>query len=436
MENQTYGVAGAPASAELIASTGAPAPDASNSLNATPKGMRLSIGIFGRRNAGKSSLLNALTGQQASIVSEKAGTTADPVEKAMEMPALGPVLLIDTAGIDDDEGLLGNLRAERTRKVFDRCDMGVVVVEAGEWTSFEDEILHELATRKTPAIIAFNKADVCDLTLEGCVAVLPPDAGNVPTALLSLRTGQGLSDLRSAIIAHAPAGFIEEPCLVGDLVSPGSTVVLVIPLDKEAPKGRLILPQVQVIRDLLDHGCIPMAVRDTELEQAFSSLAEPPALVITDSQVFAQVASKVPDSVPLTSFSIAFARFKGDLPMQVRGARAIDSLTEGSRVLIAEGCTHHPIEEDIGTVKIPRLLRGRVGEGLSIDNVRGRDFPDDLSSYDLVIHCGGCTFNRHAMLSRIQACVAAGVPVTNYGLALAHMTGILDRAIRVFPDID
>ena len=407
-----------------------------NSLNLAPRGMRLCIGLFGRRNAGKSSLLNALAGQQVSIVSEKAGTTADPVEKAMEMPVLGPVLIVDTAGIDDDEEALGCLRADRTRRVFDRCDMGLIVVPAGTWTPFEDDIVAELSARKVPAIIVFSKADMCDLTLEDCRVLLPPEAADIPAVLLSVCAERGLADVRAAIIAHAPASFIEEPCLVGDLVAPGSTVVLVIPLDKEAPKGRLILPQVQVIRDLLDNGCIPVAVRDSELEAALASLVEPPALVITDSQVFSRVASAVPESIPLTSFSVAFARFKGDLPTQVLGARAIDSLNESSRVLIAEGCTHHPIEEDIGTVKIPRLLRSRIGEGLSIDNVRGRDFPEDLSSYDLVIHCGGCTFNRRAMLSRIQACVAADVPVTNYGLALAYMAGVFDRAVRPFPGID
>ncbi len=405
-------------------------------LNATPKGMRLCIGLFGRRNAGKSSLFNALLGQNASIVSPRAGTTADPVEKAMELLPLGPVLFVDTAGLDDDEGELGGLRAGRARDVYERCDMGIVVSEAGSWGPFEDAVVGELSARKTPVIVAFSKNDLHGLGPAECEAALPEAASGLPVVCLSAQTGEGLDALRRAIIEHAPAHFVEEPRIVGDLVAPGSVVVLVIPLDKEAPKGRLILPQVQVIRDLLDSGCVPMAVRDTELSACLESLVAPPALVITDSQAFAQVAAMVPEGVPLTSFSVAFARFKGDLPMQALGAQAISSLTESSRVLIAEACTHHPIEEDIGTVKIPRLLRKRVGEGLAIDNVRGRDFPENLSDYDLVIHCGGCTLNRRAMLSRIQACVAAGVPVTNYGLTLAYLNGIFDRAIRVFPDAD
>lgn len=408
-----------------------------NTLNSAPKGMRMCIGFFGRRNAGKSSLVNAITGQETSIVSPKAGTTTDPVDKAMELLPLGPVLLVDTAGIDDDEGdgEIGLMRAERTRKVLDRCDMAVLVVEAGTWTAFEDELLDELLSRSVPTIIAFNKIDLHDLTMEECRKSLPAKAGELPAIRLCARTGEGVDDVREALLAHAPAHFIEDPTIVGDLVEPGSVVVLVIPLDKEAPKGRLILPQVQVIRDLLDNGCMPLAVRDTELTKALESLAEPPALVVTDSQVFASVSPLVPESIPLTGFSVAFARFKGDLPTQALGAMAIDSLTEDSRVLIAEGCTHHPIGEDIGTVKIPRLLRKRVGQGLSIDNVRGRDFPDNLSDYDLVIHCGGCTFNRRAMLSRIQACVKAGVPVTNYGLTLAYLNGLFERSIQAFPGI-
>lgn len=405
------------------------------SLNSTPKGMRLCIGIFGRRNAGKSSLLNALAGQEVSIVSPKAGTTTDPIDKAMELLPLGPVLFVDTAGLDDDEEGVGSLRIERARKVFDRCDMGILVVEAGSWSPYEDDILRELKQRKAPVIVVFNKIDLNPLSCGECLASVSDAVVDLPCVRVSTVTGEGVSEVRQALLAHAPEHFIEEQRIVGDLVPAGSTVVLVVPIDKEAPKGRLILPQVQVIRDLLDCGCIPVVVRDSELTLALSRLAEPPALVITDSQAFSAVDGLVPPDVPLTGFSVVFARYKGDLPTQAIGALAIERLTEQSRVLIAEACSHHPIEEDIGTVKIPRLLRKRVGEGLTIDNVRGRDFPSDLADYDLVIHCGGCTFNRRAMLSRIEACVAAGVPVTNYGLTLAYLTGVFDRSIRAFPGI-
>ncbi len=409
--------------------------ESSNALSSTPKGMRLCIGLFGRRNAGKSSLLNAITGQETSIVSERAGTTADPVEKAMELLPLGPVLFVDTAGVDDDEECIGKMRTERTMQMFDRCDMGVIVTEAGVWTAYEEGIFRELSSRETPIIVAFNKADMFEGGLDSCRAALSDAASDLPAVLVCAKDRMGMDDLRRVILECAPAHFIEEPRIVGDIVPAGSLVVLVIPLDKEAPKGRLILPQVQVIRDLLDSGCIPMAVRDSELPQALKSLAEPPALVVTDSQAFAHVAEMVPEDTLLTGFSVAFARFKGDLPTQALGAKAIDRLTEKSRVLVAESCTHHPIEEDIGTVKIPRLLRERVGKGLEIDHARGADFPKDLGGYDLVIHCGGCILNRRAMLSRIQSCIAAGVPVTNYGLTLAYLNGVFERSIQAFPGI-
>ena len=247
---------------------------------------------------------------------------------------------------------------------------------------------------------------------------------------------EGVLDLRQALLDNAPEEFVNDPKIIGDIVGPGSVVILVIPIDKEAPKGRLILPQVQAIRDLLDSSCLSLCVTDKELPHALAALKEPPALVVTDSQAFDKVAAIVPENVPLTGFSVAFARFKGDLPTQALGTLAIDKLTEKSRVLIAEACTHHPIEEDIGTVKIPRLLRARIGQGLTVENVRGVDFPEDLSSYDLVIHCGGCTFNRRAVLSRIQACVHADVPVSNYGLTLAYLMGVFDRSIKAFPDME
>ena len=437
------------------------------SLMRTPKGMRLGIGLFGRRNVGKSSVLNALTNQQVSIVSDVAGTTTDPVDKPMELLPLGPILLIDTAGIDDDQAVVGQLRAQRTEKVFDRCDLGVVVTQAGVWGEYENGIVAQLKARSIPFIIVFNKADllkspadmhastgtdqtnhqgicrnaVASLQQDGsvlasCRSAIPEALRTVPAVCMQATERKGVLELRQALLENAPAEFIDDPKILGDLVPAGSTVVLVIPIDKEAPKGRIILPQVQAIRDLLDSRCMALCVTDRELPQALAALKEPPALVVTDSQAFGEVAQMVPESVPLTGFSVAFARLKGDLPTQALGTLAIDRLTESSRVLIAEACTHHPIEEDIGTVKIPRLLRRRVGEGLRIDNVRGVDFPEDLSSYDLVIHCGGCTFNRRSVLSRIQACVHAGVPVSNYGLALAYLNGVFERSIKAFPGME
>lgn len=403
-------------------------------LMRTPKSMRMSIGLFGRRNVGKSSILNAITNQQISIVSDHAGTTTDPVDKPMELLPLGPVLFVDTAGVDD-EGSIGELRVKRTSKVFDRCDLGIVVTEAGFWGAYEDEVLLQLQKRDIPVIIVFNKMDAFAGGVDACKDVLPQQARSLPCVCMTARDRQGVADLRTALLTHAPAEFVNDPKIIGDIVEAGSTVILVIPIDKEAPKGRIILPQVQVLRDLLDAGCMAMCVRETELAAALENLAQPPALVVTDSQAFAQVAAIVPDEIPLTGFSVAFARFKGDLATQALGTLAIASLTPKSRVLIAESCTHHPIEEDIGTVKIPNMLRARVGADLVIDHVRGVDFPEDLSSYDLVIHCGGCTFNRRAILSRIQACVEAGVPVSNYGLTLAYLTGVFERSIRAFPGI-
>ena len=432
-------------------------------LMRTPKGMRMAIGLFGRRNVGKSSVLNAITNQQTSIVSAVAGTTADPVDKPMELLPLGPVLFVDTAGIDDDQETVGELRTQRTKKVFDRCDMGVIVTEAGTWGPYEEGIAAQLSNRDIPSIIVCNKTDLLPVgaqesnstssaesrtprgavanprqeeLIKACRSALPHDLQQKPLVCMCAAKQEGVLELRQALLDNAPEEFVNDPKIIGDIVDPGSVVILVIPIDKEAPKGRIILPQVQAIRDLLDSSCLSLCVTDEELPRALAALKEPPTLVVTDSQAFDKVAAIVPENVPLTGFSVAFARFKGDLPTQALGTLAIDKLTENSRVLIAEACTHHPIEEDIGTVKIPRLLRARIGQGLTIENVRGVDFPEDLSSYDLVIHCGGCTFNRRAVLSRIQACVHAGVPVSNYGLTLAYLMGVFDRSIKAFPGME
>ncbi len=394
----------------------------------TPKGMRLQVGLFGRRNVGKSSLLNALTRQQVSIVSQVPGTTTDPVEKPMELLPLGPVLFIDTAGIDD-VGSLGQMRAERTRLVFERTDLGILVAEGGSWGPFEDGILLEMARRKTPVIVVFNKSDLA----------APPEetlqrlgAACLPCIRTAATTGQGILELQEALIRSAPDGFLNSPAILGDLIPPGELVVMVVPIDLEAPRGRLILPQVQSIRDVLDHDSYCMVVKEHKFKDALARLNRPPALVVTDSQAFLRVAGDTPAEVPLTSFSILFARLKGDLDEFVRGARSIDSLSSGDRVLVLESCTHHPIGEDIGRVKIPRWLRQYTGLDLEFVHLQGHDFPDDLRAYRLVIHCGSCMLNRREVMSRILRCRNACVPITNYGVVIAYSLGILERALAPF----
>lgn len=413
------------------------------SLMQAPRGMRMHIAFFGRRNVGKSSLLNALTRQRVSIVSEEAGTTTDPVEKPMEFLPLGPVLFIDTAGIDD-VGALGELRTRRTNEIFDRTDLGLIVTEPGRWGEFEELILDELCRRGTPALAVFNKVDRRDGNGNGGGhghggEVVPPQArrqlaaGKVPIVEVSASTKQGLPELRQALLESAPEHFLESPPILGDLVGPGELALLVVPIDKEAPKGRLILPEAQSIRDLLDAQALALVAREQELAGALARLNQPPRLVVTDSQAFAEVAALTPSEVPLTSFSILFARFKGDLLEQVKGVLALDRLVPGDRVLIAEACSHHPIADDIGRVKLPRWLQQHVGGELAIEVVQGHDFPPDLASYKVVIHCGACMLNRRAMLSRLLRCRAAGVPITNYGLVIAHVLGILERALAPFP---
>jgi len=395
----------------------------------TPKSMRIHIGIFGRRNVGKSSILNAITRQNAAIVSEFAGTTTDPVEKPMELLPLGPVLFIDTAGIDD-EGALGRLRVEKTRQVLDRTDIGVLVTDYSTWGTFEETIAGELLSREVPLIAVFNK---CDLGFPDPRIIKTLSEREIGALRVSALMGEGIADLRRALLDKAPPDLIDNPTIAGDLVGPGELAVLVVPIDKEAPKGRLILPQVQTIRDLLDSDSICMIVKERELRRSFERLNGTPRLVITDSQVFLKVAADTPPDVPMTSFSILFSRFKGDLLTQVEGAMAVDKLRAGDRVLIAEACSHHPIAEDIGRVKIPRWLTQYVGGKLQIEHVQGHDFPRDLSPYKLIIHCGACMWNRREMLGRILYCRQAGVPITNYGLVIAYSLGILERALQPFP---
>jgi len=399
-------------------------------MQSTPKSLRLHIGLFGRRNVGKSSLLNAITRQQVSIVSEFAGTTTDPVEKPMELLPLGPVQFVDTAGVDD-EGALGDLRITRTHAVLERVDLGLIVTEAGAWSNFEQKLLAELKARKVPVLVVYNKADLRGPSQAEQSRV--EGMGAIAVSVSSL-TGIGLQGLREALLKLAPADFFENRRLVSDLVPAGETAILVVPIDKEAPKGRLILPQVMTIRDLLDGEAMALVVQERELKRALLRLNEPPALVVTDSQAFLKVAADVPKPVPMTSFSILMARFQGELVEQVRGTLGIERLKGGDRVLIAETCSHHPVGEDIGRVKIPRWLTQYVGAKLEFDHVQGRDFPQGLDPYRLVIHCGNCTGNRKEMLSRIHHCREAGVPITNYGLTIAYSLGIFERALEPFPE--
>lgn len=400
-------------------------------IQTSPKTFRLHIGIFGRRNAGKSSILNTITGQNVSIVSDIAGTTTDPVEKPMELLPLGPVQFIDTAGMDD-EGSLGLQRLERSRQVFYRTDLALLVASSNIWTEFEAKLLEEIHNRKIPVIVVLNKADISPPDPEIVKSLREANCTVIPVSTLS---GEGIRELRQAIIESAPDSFVNRPVILSDLVGPGESAVLVVPIDKEAPKGRLILPQVQSIRDLLDNECISIVTGLSNLSQILSRSGFQPKLVVTDSQAFKEVAQITPPLVPITSFSILFARFQGDLQTMALGALTIDNLKPGDRVLIAEACSHHPVEDDIGTVKIPRWLTKKIGGSPQFTFTRGHDFPDDLSGFKLVIHCGACMWNRRTMLSRIERCLRAAVPITNYGLAIAHSLGILERSLSPFPGL-
>jgi [FeFe] hydrogenase H-cluster maturation GTPase HydF len=394
----------------------------------TQRGIRPHISFFGRRNAGKSSLLNAITAQSVAIVSDVAGTTTDPVEKLMEFLPLGPVVFIDTAGIDDT-GELGAARIERTYGVLEKTDVAVLVADPRNWGAVEDALLAKLQEEDIPLLVALNKSD-----LDGEGAATPARLKNLDIPVISVSASKclGLEDFRDALIEAVPESLIQTPSVIGDLISAGETAVLVVPIDMEAPKGRLILPQVQVIRDLLDHDAAAIVVKERELRRMLDGLGEPPAIVVTDSQAFLKVAADVPDGVRMTSFSVLFARQKGDLNTFVEGALAIDDLRDGSRILIAESCTHHPVGDDIGRIKIPRWLTQYIGGKLDVDVVAGQDFPDNLAEYDLVVHCGSCMMNRRLVLSRIAKCKQAGVPITNYGLAIAKSLGILERALSPF----
>lgn len=381
--------------------------------------MRLHIGVFGRTNVGKSSLLNKITNQEISIVSDIAGTTTDVVEKSMELLPVGPVTFLDTAGLDD-KSELGEKRIEKTMKVLNRTDVGVIVCDNRGLGYYENELIQKLDELKIPYLIVVNKCDIAK-------PVLDKDA-----LYTSVKDDEQLVfKFKEALVKLLPDEFVNSPKIAGDLVEPKSTVILVIPIDKEAPKGRIILPQVQTIRDLLDSECLTYVVKETELKQALDNLKTQPSLVITDSQAFKKVSEIVPEAIPLTSFSILFARLKGDLDEFVKGAQAIDRLQDGDLVLILESCTHHAIEDDIGRVKIPNLLRKKTGKNLVIHNYAGHDFPD-IKDYKLIIHCGACMTNRREVLSRILLAGKAGVPITNYGVVISYCLGILPRAVKIF----
>lgn len=390
------------------------------SMNNTPSSERIHIGIFGKRNAGKSSIINAVTGQNLAIVSDVRGTTTDPVLKAMELLPIGPVVLIDTPGLDD-MGELGKLRVKKAYQMLNKTDVALLIVDAGVgMTEADKRILERIKAKKIPYLLVMNKSDMCE-----------PGASGQNEIYVSAKTGRNILQLKEKI---AECVKIEETSkkIVGDLLKPLDFVVLVVPIDEAAPKGRLILPQQQTIRDILDAGAVSIVVKDTELADTLKKLERKPRLVITDSQVFEKVAKIVPEDVPLTSFSILMARYKGDLQAVVQGAKVLDLLRDGDPILISEGCTHHRQCDDIGTVKLPRWVREHTDKKIRFEYTSGTEFPDDLSKYQLIIHCGGCMLNEREMKYRLKCAQDQGIPMTNYGIAIAHMKGILARSIEPF----
>lgn len=394
---------------------------------------RLHIGVFGKTNVGKSSLINKITGQDVSIVSDIAGTTTDVVEKSMELLPIGPVTFLDTAGLDDKTDL-GKQRIEKTLKVLDRVDVGVIVCESDRFDEYEKNLINKFEELKIPYFVIFNKIDsYSEIDYNNQIDRFRIKYGMtkeivfITTSVISDK--QIILKFKQALINLLPDDFVNPPKIAGDLIPTKSTVVMVVPIDKEAPKGRLILPQVQTLRDLLDSDCLVYTVKDTELKLALDNLKEPPSLVITDSQAFKKVSEIVPENIPLTSFSILFAKLKGDVDEFVKGANEIEKLKDGDKVLILESCTHHAIEDDIGRVKIPNLLRKKTGKDLIIENYAGHDFPD-IKDYKLIIHCGACMTNRREVLSRIIKANKENVPITNYGIVISYCLGILPRAIK------
>jgi [FeFe] hydrogenase H-cluster maturation GTPase HydF len=390
-------------------------------MSGAPRGERLIITLIGKRNVGKSSMINALTGQEIAIVSDTPGTTTDPVAKHYELIPIGPVTFYDTAGLDDI-GDLGKLRIKATEKVILRSDLVLFITNESQFNQTEQDIIAKLDNLNIPYIMVFNRFDEHE-------ALLAP---NLSTFAVNAKTGFGIHELKEKIIQSVPDYFRQETVIIGDIIGTGDLVVLVVPIDLAAPKGRLILPQVQVIRDILDNDAMALTVKERELDEALERMNTPPALVITDSQVVLKVAGSVPDSVPLTTFSTAFARYKGDLPLLVEGTKAIERLRDGDKVLIAEACSHHIQSDDIGRVKIPRWLRQYTGKELKFDVRAGHDFPENLEKYALVIHCGGCMITGMEFKRRLLQCQRLGIPVTNFGVIISKVQGVLERVVRPF----
>ncbi len=403
------------------------------SMNQTPASERVHIGFFGRRNAGKSSVMNAVTGQDLAVVSDVRGTTTDPVYKSMELLPLGPVVMMDTPGIDD-EGELGALRVRKSYQVLNKTDVAVLVIDGGVGVTPEDKaLLKRIREKKIPYVIAVNKKELAAPdALEKIVDELSSEDGQI--IAVSAATGEGIDELKEQIAAAADT---EEPerYIVRDLLKPSDVAVLVVPIDKAAPKGRLILPQQQTIRDILEADAVSVVVKETELKNILGQFQNKPKMVITDSQAFEKVAADTPEDILLTSFSILFARYKGDLAAVVKGVTSLDTLEDGDAILISEGCTHHRQCDDIGTVKLPRWIREYTGKEIRIETTSGTEFPDDLTKYKMIVHCGGCMLNEREMKYRLKCAEDQGVPMTNYGITIAYMKGILKRSVEVFPEI-
>ena len=404
-------------------------------MNETPSADRVHIGFFGRRNAGKSSIVNKVTGQELAVVSDVKGTTTDPVSKAMELLPMGPVVIIDTPGIDD-EGHLGELRVRKAKQVLNRVDVAVLVVDAtvGK-TSVDEELIRIFKEKEIPYLVVYNKADLLKTKDRNRLSSENKLNQNAEQSIYaSAATGQNIYELKERIASLAVTDELKLR-LVGDLLEPSDFVILVVPIDKAAPKGRLILPQQQTIRDVLEAGAAAIVIKEDELSNTLENLGKKPKLVITDSQVFAKVSKETPEDIWLTSFSILFARFKGNLKAAAAGAAAIDRLKDGDKILISEGCTHHRQCDDIGTVKLPRWIRNYTGKDLEFEYSSGRDFPEDVTKYSLIVHCGGCMLNEREMRYRQKCALDQEIPITNYGIAIAYMQGILKRCVEMFPDV-
>ncbi len=397
-------------------------------MQAAPKSMRLHIGIFGKTNVGKSTLINVLTGQDVAITSDTAGTTTDPVEKSMELLPLGPVTIIDTAGIDDNSDL-GKIRVEKTLQILPRCDIAIIVCDYRGWGQYEIALFERLKEQKIPVLAVVNKLDIKSISQKNFIKIKEYCKEPILTSLND--PNDLVPILKEQLVRNLPDDFSTDRTIIGDLINAGDTVVLVTPIDKSAPKGRLILPQVQLLRDILDNNAKAIVVKVNELQSTLENLKQPPRLVVTDSQVFEEVSNIVPPWIELTSFSILFARYKGDLDAFVNGAHVLSLLPSNANILIAESCTHHPVEDDIARVKIPKMLREKTGKELNFDFVHGHDFPSNLSKYNLIIHCGGCMTNRREILYRVYKASMQNVAITNYGVVIAYCKNILNRSIKI-----